>query len=132
MRRTALLGVLLAALVATPARATTLVRWERTGGFAGLHQRMTVRTDGRARVVSGRGGHLRRFRLTRAQRRGLRNALRTARLADCAPLYKPRHPVADGITEVVTAGGRSVEVRTGADPPRRLRRLLERLAALSG
>jgi hypothetical protein len=111
-------------------QAPVLVRYERTGGFAGIREALTVRRSGSATLVRTRGSSPVTFRLACARLRRLRTALVNARFASLAPVYAPDTPVADGFVESVSYGGRTVRVLTGAEPPPRLERVLELLRAI--
>ena len=117
--------VLLVAVFALPAaaaaagvRSRTLVTYERTGGFAGIEESLTVLRSGAA--TSSKGA----FRLTPSRRIRLENALRNARFATLRSDYLPPEPVADGYTYTIRYGGKRVSVREGAQPPARLQRVL--------
>lgn len=105
-------------------QAAVLVRYERTGGFAGIREVLTVRRSGSATVVRLRGSGETTIRLSCARLRALRTALVRARFASLAPVYVPDTPVSDGFVESVSYGGRTVRVLTGAEPPPRLARVL--------
>lgn len=100
-----------------------LVSYSRTGGFAGIRERLRVYRGGRAEVVRGSGA-LTELRLSCRCVRALRDALVAARFASLATVYAPDAPVADGFLETVAYGGRSVRVLTGAELPPRLARAL--------
>jgi hypothetical protein len=124
------------ALVATlalssPALATTLVRYEKSGGIAGIHLAMTVTRAGTAQVTVNHGGTPARHRLTSRQVSALKRDLRDARFSTLKALYKPGTPVADGFTQTVRYAGRTVTVRDGGRPPARLSRLLARLSRIA-
>ena len=116
------------ATAATPClpgrQAAVLVSYERTGGFAGIHDELTVRRSGRATYVRGLRGATGTFRLSCARLRALRRALVNARFESLAPVYGPDAQVADGFVETVRYRGRAVRVLTGAEPPPRLGRVL--------
>jgi hypothetical protein len=101
-----------------------LVRYERTGGFVGIRELLTVRRSGSATLVRLRGSAGSTFRLSCTRLRTLRTALVRARFASLAPVYAPADPVGDGFVESVSYGGRTVRVLTGAEPPARLARVL--------
>jgi hypothetical protein len=109
---------------APAATAKTLVHYERTGGFARERHTVTVSTRGAVRADR------RRSQLSDRALRTLRRTVRAARFGSLKARYAPRTPVADGLTETVRHGGRTVTVQTGGHPPERLRRLLERMARL--
>ena len=119
-----------AALLAGAARAdaTTLVRYQRTGGFAGFADAVTVSTGGAVKVARRSG--TRHFSLSHARLASLRKAVRDARFGTLKARYAPPSMVADGIRETVRHDGRSVTVETGGNPPARLSRLLDRLSRL--
>jgi hypothetical protein len=127
--------VLAAVALATPAAPTgqlgcipgrpaaLLVAYTRTGGFAGIRDRLRVYRGGQADLVRG-AGSLHELRLSCRRVQALRDALVNARFRSLSPVYAPEPPVADGFIESVSYGGRTVRVLTGADPPQRLRRVL--------
>jgi hypothetical protein len=95
---------------------------ERTGGIAGVQDRVVIGAHGAARVTH-RDGAARR--LPAARTRAVRAALREARFATLARRYRPRAVVNDGFVYVLRSGGRSVRVEQGADGvPRRLQVLI--------
>ena len=100
-----------------------LVSYSRTGGFAGIRERLRVYRGGQAEIVRG-SGRLTELRLSCRRVRALRDALVAARFASLASLYAPDALVADGFVETVGYGGRSVRVLTGGVPPPRLARVL--------
>ena len=116
---------------ASPAATKTLVRFEKSGGFAGIQVTLSVTDAGSASVTRGRLGKDRRFKLTSTQLRGLRKALRDARFSTLRALYAPKVQIADGFTRSIRYAGRRVTVRDGAKPPVRLSRLLVRLEKLA-
>jgi hypothetical protein len=131
---TALMVAVLAAAslaLASPAAAKTLVRFDKSGGFAGIQVRLSVTDAGSATVTRSRLGKDRRFKLSSVQLRGLRKALRDARFSTLLARYAPMVVVADGFTRSVRYAGRSVTVSDGARLPARLSRLLERLEQLA-
>jgi hypothetical protein len=125
------LALLASLALASPAAAKTLVRYEKSGGFAGIQVTLSVSDAGGATLTRGRGAGARHFKLTSTQLRGLRKALRDARFSTLRALYAPKVPIADGFTRSVRYAGRAVTVRDGAKPPSRLSRLLERLEKLA-
>ena len=110
---------------------TLLVAYTRTGGFAGIRDRLRVYRGGQAELVRG-AGELTELRLTCRRVRAIRDALVNARFATLEPVYAPGNPVADGFVEQVSYGGRTVRVLTGGRPPPRLVRVLELLRDLAG
>ena len=130
MRRFCLLvlALLAAPVAAAPADAGTLVRYARSGGFAGFDDHVTVTTGGRVKVASRTTE--KRFTLSERRLRALRAAVRDARFGSLRPRYGPPSPVSDAIRETVRHAGRTVVVETTGDPPARLERLLDRLRRL--
>jgi hypothetical protein len=123
-----LVSALLLLTAAAPATARTIVRYERSGGLAGLHDTLTVSSGGKV-AVAGRSG-TRHSTLSAKRLARLKDALAAARFKTLRARYAPPYIVSDGITETVRHAGRTVTVETGGDPPKRLRRLLARLANL--
>ena len=130
MRRLAVVIAVLAVLaIPAAADAKRLVRYQVSGGLAGLSATLTVDRDGSARQAGTRSA-MRRFTVSAKQLRALRRELTAARFRSLKRSYQPMFPVLDGTTQVVTYRGRAVSVYTGADVPRRLERVLSRLDRL--
>jgi hypothetical protein len=129
MRRLALCAALLALLVAAPAAgAAPRLVVERTGGFAGVQDRIVIRSTGPATVTHRDGGTR---RLTASRTRAARTALREARFPTLAAVYKPKAIVNDGFVYVLSAGRHKVRVEQGAENvPRRLQDLLDAVSKL--
>lgn len=112
--------------VATSATAATsqqpLVSYARSGGFIGVHDSLKVFRDGGA--ASTRGA----FRLSARRLQALEASLRRARFATLQAKYEAQYPVADGFLYRVAYAGRTVLVEEEANPPVRLRRVLDLLA----
>ena len=128
MRRLAVLVALLVLAVPASADAKRLVRYDVTGGLAPSSELLVVNTDGHARQT-GRAG-VRSFKLTAKQLRGLKRDLKDARFKSLKRSYQPEFPVMDGQTQTVSYKGRSISVSTMAKVPKRLSRVLRRLARL--
>jgi hypothetical protein len=128
MRRLAVLVALLVLAVPASADAKRLVRYDITGGLAPTSERLVVNTDGHARQT-GRAG-VRSFTLTAKQLRGLKRDLKKARFKSLKRSYHPEFPVMDGQTQTVSYKGRSVSASTMAKIPKRLSRVIRRLAGL--
>ena len=128
MRRLAVLVAFLVLAVPASAQAKRLVRYDVTGGLAATSERLVVNTDGRARQTGRVGVHS--FKLTATQLRGLKRDLKDARFKSLKRSYQPEFPVMDGQTQMVSYKGRSVAVATMAKVPKRLSRVLRRLARL--
>jgi hypothetical protein len=122
------LAIAVALVMAAPAGAATrLVRYDVSGGIAGLSERLVVDSDGGARQT---GETTRCFRVSTTQLRKLERELEAARFSSLKRRYAPEVPVADGTTQSVRYKGYEVAVSTGADVPARLDRALRRLINL--
>jgi hypothetical protein len=141
MRRLAPIFLLLAALVAgcsddggggtaiseprVPGPSDTVLVFERSGGIAGVHQRLDVRPDGAARIESGvTKVDVSRFKLTPSELDGLRAARDRVDFANLKKSYAPPQVIADGVASTVRVDGREVTVFTEGDPPPELARLI--------
>ena len=113
-----------------PARAALPLVIKRSGGLAGLADRLVVRPSGRA-TLTHRDGE--RVRLPASATRALRAAFRHSRFATLASHYAAPGDVAvaDGMDYVFRAGGRTVKVDELAQGvPGRLVRLKQAAAGL--
>jgi hypothetical protein len=124
------LALLLVLAIGAPSASAAgpLLTAQRTGGIAGVQDRLVVRADGRATVThrDGGAGHL-----APARTRDLRMALRQARFSTLARVYKPRLVVNDGFVYELRSGGHTVRVEEGAEHvPVRLQRLISTVSAL--
>jgi hypothetical protein len=109
--------------IATPATAAPRLVVERSGGIAGVHDRLVIGPHGAARVTH-RDGTTQRLPASRT--RAVRSALRAARFATLATAYRPRGVVNDGFVYDLRAGGHRVHVEQGADGvPQRLQALID-------
>jgi hypothetical protein len=104
------------------AQARPLVTYERTGGFIGVDDSLTVLPTGTAESSHGR------FRLSAQRLAALKTALRKARFATLRARYDADAPVSDGFTYRVRHAGRTVVVEEEARVPARLARVLDLLA----
>ncbi len=130
MRRLAVVIALFAALaVPASADAKRLVRYDVGGGLAGRSSTLIIDRSGTARQTGNRSA-TKRFKVSATQLLALKRELTAARFSSLKRNYRPAYTVADGITEVVTYKGRAVSVSTGAKVPKRLDRVLSRLARL--
>jgi hypothetical protein len=128
MRKVAVLVALLATFATTAsAEAKRLVRYDITGGIAGISERIVIDTDGSA-VQTGRRNADERFTVSAKQLRALKRELKAARFRSLKRRYEPDFRVFDGTTQTVRHNGRSVSVFTGANVPARLARVLRRLS----
>jgi hypothetical protein len=134
MGRSRALGAVIVASLALAAPAVAaepLVKIDRTGGFPGVHELLKVKTD-RSAVLRDGSGPRDRFRVSRTRMKNLRAALRDARWSTLAPEYRSPVEIPDGYRDAITHAGRTVRTETGADPPRRLERvvsILQRIIA---
>jgi hypothetical protein len=130
MRRCVLVIALVAVLAAPAAAdAKRLVRYDVGGGLAGRSATLIVDRSGSARQ-SGTRSATERFMVSAKQLSALKRELSAARFSSLKHRYQPDYPVLDGITQVVTYKGHAVSVSSGAEVPKRLRRVLSRLSRL--
>jgi hypothetical protein len=105
--------------------AEPLVKFKRSGGFAGGTVTVAVGRTGKVRVGLSRHP----FKLEPRELRALKRAMSKADLAHLPRESRANPPVADGFEYWVIAGGRTVYARDGAVPAR-LQPLLDRLNGL--
>jgi hypothetical protein len=130
MRRLATVVAVLAAFATTAtADAKVLVRYDVSGGLAGISERLVIDGDRSARQTGRRAG-ARAFNVSAKQMRALRRELKAARFSSLRRTYQPDYVVNDGIAQSVTYKGRRVVVYTGASFPARLHVVLRRVARL--
>jgi hypothetical protein len=130
MRRLALLLAVLVTFAATAsAEAKQLVRYDVSGGIAGMSEHLTVSTGGTARQTGKRTSPT-SSKVSSKEFRGLKHDLKAARFKSLKKSYRPRYVVNDGITQTVTYKGHTVSVSTGSKAPKRLQPVLERLGRL--
>jgi len=127
-----IVAALLLAGAPASAGAGTLVRYDKSGGLAGLHIEVAVSTTGSVRVDDDRQHAPRRKTLSARRLSALRRALRAARFSTLRRRYESKAQIADGFVETVRYAGRSVTVKTEGRPPARLRKVLALLDALAG
>jgi hypothetical protein len=111
----------------------TLVSLVKTGGFAGISERVVVRRSGRMLVTDGRlgGGQARASRLGPRRLRGVRRAIRRAALPRHRAYTEPP-PVADAFHYRLATPGHVVAWDSpGGSPPARITRLAARLERLA-
>jgi hypothetical protein len=129
MRRLAVLIALFVLAAPAAADAKRLVRYDVGGGLSGRSATLIVDRDGHARQTGTRSA-TQRFTVPGKQLRALKRELKAARFKTLKRAYQPDLPILDGTTEMVTYNGRSVSVSSGAKIPKRLGRVLSRLARL--
>jgi hypothetical protein len=130
MRRLAVtIAVLATVATSATAEAKVLVRYDVTGGLAARSEHLVIDGDRQARETSSRGGS-QHFKVSAKQHRALKRELKAARFSSLRPVYRPDHPVNDGLAKTVTYNGHRVVVYTGADYPRRLQTVIRRLGRL--
>jgi hypothetical protein len=105
------------------------IAYSRSGGIAGIVERVSIGSDGTARVQAGKPGKSRRFTLSRSERRGVRRAIDASGFAGLAPTYG-QDQIADGFTTTVTYRHRTVTIFDDGQPPKRLTRLTTVLGAI--
>src|SRR5215211_8179736 len=116
--RSTLLAIGFVLVMTAPAGAATrLVRYDVSGGIAGVSKRLVVDRDGNTRQS---GDTTRRFKVSEAQLRRLKRELEAARFGSLEQSYEPETPVYDGTTQSVRYKGFEVDVSSGADVPDRL------------
>jgi hypothetical protein len=129
MRRFVTLLIVLGALTgAASADAKQLTRYDVGGGIAGRVDQLVITTGGTATQSGSSGDH--RFKLSTRQLRDLKRDLKAARFDSLKRRYRPSRTVFDGIGQSVRYRGKTVSVSSGAKYPKRLARVLERLARL--
>jgi hypothetical protein len=104
---------LLAGSAVSPSRL--LVAYHRTGGFAGLDDRLSVTRNGRA-TRTARDGVPHVFQLRAADLRRLERALQAADFPSLEDEYLPEFPVSDGFTYTLTHRNKTVVTADGAVP----------------
>ena len=117
-------------MIAPAAADAALLTATRTGGVAGVQDRVDIRADGTG-TRTDRAHH--RVALPARETRAARSALAQARFGALKSVYAPPDgvQVSDGFTIVLTSNGHQVTVQQGTeDVPARLRRLLTAVAAL--
>jgi len=127
-RRAALLTVLAVLTGAASAEAKQLTRYDVGGGIAGRADHLVISTTGAATQAGSSGD--KRFQLSTRSLRALKRDLRDARFSTLKRRYRPSRTVFDGIGQSVRYRGKTVSVSSGAQYPKRLARVLERLARL--
>lgn len=116
------------AFAAPAASAAPRLVVERTGGIAGVHDRLAIGPHGAA-TVTHRDGGVRH--LPAARTRAARAAWRAARFGTLAAAYRPAGVVNDGFVYVLRSNGHGVRVEDGAEHvPRRLQALIVAVGAL--
>lgn len=116
-----------------PPTSRTLVSLVKTGGFAGISERVVVRRSGRVLVSNGRlrGGQARASRLGPRRLRRVRRAVRRAALPRHHAYTQPP-PVADAFHYRLATPGHVVTWdNPGGTPPARITRLAARLERLA-
>jgi hypothetical protein len=115
-----------------PGPSDNLVVYERTGGVAGIQERVLVRPDGAVRVETGPPSdrQVRRFDLKPGELDDLRGAVAQADFPGLDSQYGTDPPPNDAFERSITADGRTVRVLHGAKLPEGLERVLDLSAAL--
>ena len=105
-----------------PGPTDTIVVYERTGGEAGVRERLDVRPDGAARVSTLNGA--RRVQLSPNDLNALRVARQGIDATTLEQSYGDEPAPLDSYVETVILGARTTRVLDGGKPPKELRRLL--------
>jgi hypothetical protein len=124
------LAVAAGCVIAPAADAAALLTATRTGGIAGVQDRVDLRVDGTG-VRTDRAHE--RVALRAGETRGARSALAHARFGSLRTRYTPPDgvQVSDGFTIVLTHAGHRVTIEQGAvNVPTRLQRLMAAVATL--
>jgi hypothetical protein len=108
----------------------TLVKYQRTGGFAVVSDRLVVAQNGRATLSTLSG--TRSALLSRRFRARLVRALRQANFAQLEPRYDPPNPVADALTYAVTYRHRRVSFVDSSTIPSQLQPAVSLLNGIVG
>jgi hypothetical protein len=106
------MGLLLDAAM-SPSRL--LVAYHRTGGFAGLDDRLSVARSGLA-IHTARDGTAQVFRLSATDLDELADALEAANFPALEDEYLPPFPISDGFRYTLTHRGKTVVTADGAVP----------------
>jgi hypothetical protein len=107
------MGLLLAPTAINSSRQ--LVDYHRSGGIAGLEDRLTISPNG-VGVHTPRSGVPRIFRVPPAALADLERALETADFQSLDPAYLPSPPIADAFTYTITHLGATVVTSDGTVP----------------
>ena len=113
-----------------PGPNDTLVVYDKSGGVAGIHQRLAVRPDGAARIETNDG--VARVKLKPDELDAVRRTEDAAFGPQLEPVYGSGPAPADGFVTTLIGDTRRVRVTEGARPPRELQELISLCAALIG
>jgi hypothetical protein len=105
--------------------AGILVTFMRSGGFAGVEDRLRIQRDGAARVQR-EGGEARDFQVPEAEVAQLEAELDAADFPHLRSSYRNDPAIADGFVYQVTYEGRTVRCEQDAGPPA-LERVIDHL-----
>jgi hypothetical protein len=98
-----------------PASLSAELRYVRDGGFAGDHDVLVIRPDGRAKVTRLRGRDA-SFELSRQEIAKIAKAVAGAKLDELDPKSTSPKPVPDAFVYTVSYRGRKVETDDAAMP----------------
>lgn len=112
-------------------RSRFLVSYQRTGGFIGVDDRLSVARNGRV-IRTERGGAPTEFDLSPAALSELTDALEAADFPSLKPEYKPPFPISDGFVFTVTHRSKTVVVYEEAIIPAGLQQVIARLSQIFG
>jgi hypothetical protein len=104
----------------------TLLEYERTGGFAGTNDTLTVFADGRYKTTGKLAGKHEGL-LDANTLAGLSAALTAAKITADAQ-YRPDHTINDGFHYTLKTGGHTVQWEDGAKTPAELAALARQLS----
>lgn len=112
-------------------RSRLLVAYQRTGGFIGVDDRLSVARNGRA-IRTERGGAPTEFDVSPADLSELKDALEAADFPSLKAVYKPPFVLSDGFVFTVTYNGKTVMVYEEATIPAALQQVIARLSQIFG
>jgi len=96
-------------------RSRLIVAYQRTGGFIGVDDRLSVARNGRA-IRTERGGAPEEFDVSPADLSELQDVLEAADFPSLKPVYKPPFPISDGFVFTITYRSKTVVAFEGAVP----------------
>jgi hypothetical protein len=111
-----------------PGPNDTLVVYDKSGGEAGMRQRLAVRPDGAARIETNDG--VARVDLRPEELDAVRRTVDAAFGAQLEPVYGKEPPPLDSFVTTVLVDTRRVRVLPGGKPPRELQELISVCAAI--
>jgi hypothetical protein len=111
--------------------ASLLVSYERTGGFIGVDDRLSITSDGHV-TRTDRFGDTSEFDLSPGDLSELKNLLEAADFPSLAGVYKPKFVVSDGFDFTIRSHDKTVVVFAEATIPPALAAVINRLSQIFG